>query len=871
MTRGIRLVLWALLLGATAGAQEPEVFLTPFSHLDFYWGGTREECLARGNYIIAKVIKLAKESPQFRFLLEDEDFVANFVETHQGRPELEDLKRLVKQGQIEIAPKWAAIFSGLPDGEIHVRNYTLGKRYAQRVFGVDPQVAHLADIPDFTPQFPQILSQVRVPFLVMTRMGPSDHSLFQWKAPDGSTTLVWNTLKGYGWGTFLTSKTTSDAEKQARFRKDLADVRPTAPGPILMHWGTDLWAPPDDFLQRIQAFQQTSPAPLRVATPLEFFRRVEKTPGLAELSGEIPTSWPNIVSSLPHLWPQIVPATNTLLAAEKFAAIDYALGYGEYPERDFEMLWRKLVEAMDHNHDGQGGAQADGRKAEYEQLAMLRGGEILRDSLRNIAERVRIPAGGGVSVVVFNPLSWPRDDVVRAHVTLFGDPAPGDIAAYRKGMRLLDETGQAIPFQVEESSENISRALQLVFTAKGVPSLGYRTYYLASADQPQAWPETAQIQLDSDNDRRDPRRALGADTVENAFYRVTIDRATGRVTLFDKALNRDVARDMEISAVEERGGNYIGIEPPSGRTVVAVVDEVRVEENNAVRAVVRITAHVADIPVSQKLTLYRDLDRLDVENTVEWKSPRLLRIEQLFPVAAKYPAFDYGVPFGANRADNLIPHTGTHQPDEISMDDWKSSRHIHDWIRAGAAGWGVTIAADHQQIRLAGNVVRAEMVRGTRFTSVKVVHGEEAASPHYPPAGTYVFRYSVSSGAGDWKAAKAYREGMAFNNPLLPVSVVDSLSAKSLPPSQSFCSLDRDNVVISALKKADGDASVLLRVYEIEGRPEEVTVNFLGTVPAFTRTNLLEEDLQQPARKTLQLRPYEIGTARLARGTAQER
>jgi hypothetical protein len=33
----------------------------------------------------------------------------------------------VKQGRIEIAPKWAAIFQELPDGEVHVRNFQIGK------------------------------------------------------------------------------------------------------------------------------------------------------------------------------------------------------------------------------------------------------------------------------------------------------------------------------------------------------------------------------------------------------------------------------------------------------------------------------------------------------------------------------------------------------------------------------------------------------------------------------------------------------------------------------------------------------------------------------------------------------------------------
>lgn len=77
---------------------------SPFSHLDFFWGGTREECLARGNRIIAKAVRLANEHSDFRFLLEDENFVANFVETHGGTRELEDLKRLVHEGRINLPP-----------------------------------------------------------------------------------------------------------------------------------------------------------------------------------------------------------------------------------------------------------------------------------------------------------------------------------------------------------------------------------------------------------------------------------------------------------------------------------------------------------------------------------------------------------------------------------------------------------------------------------------------------------------------------------------------------------------------------------------------------------------------------------------------
>jgi alpha-mannosidase len=336
------------------------------------------------------------------------------------------------------------------------------------------------------------------------------------------------------------------------------------------------------------------------------------------------------------------------------------------------------------------------------------------------------------------------------------------------------------------------------------------------------------------------------------------------VSLFDKALNRDVARDMEIVALEERGGNYIGIEPLSGRTIVGTAEEVSVEENNPVRAVVRVLVRVADIPVVQRLTLYSGLKRLDIENTVEWKTPRFIRLQQLFPLTQANASLHYGVPFGSNAAGNIMPKSGPRAGDEIKNDSWQRSRHIHGWIHAGGNEWGLTLASDHQQIRLGDDVIRAEMLRGTRYTSVKVVRGDEVTSMFYPPAGRYVFRYSLSSAPGDWKTAKSYRAGMNWTSPLAAVLVADRISAKSLPPTRSFCSVKQDNLVISALKKSDLDESLLLRVYEIEGSPVDSAIDFLGAAQSFGETNLLEEDLPGAPRQAVKAGPYAIRTLKLA-------
>ncbi len=155
------------------------------------------------------------------------------------------------------------------------------------------------------------------------------------------------------------------------------------------------------------------------------------------------------------------------------------------------------------------------------------------------------------------------------------------------------------------------------------------------------------------------------------------------------------------------------------------------------------------------------------------------------------------------------------------------------------------------------------MLRGTRFTSVKVVRGDEVTSMQYPVPGKYVFRYSLSASKGTWQAAKAYRFGMGMTNPLLPVSVADDLSEKSLPPTKSFCSLEQDSLVISALKKSDMDGSILLRVYEIEGAPVKSAVQFLGRPAAYGETNLLEEDLSRTERRLLEAGPHSIRTLKM--------
>ena len=104
---------------------------------------------------------------------------------------------------------------------------------------------------------------------------------------------------------------------------------------------------------------------------------------------------------------------------------------------------------------------------------------------------------------------------------------------------------------------------------------------------------------------------------------------------------------------------------------------------------------------------------------------------------------------------------------------------------------------------------------------------------------------------------------MNFTNPLIPVSVVDDVSQKPLPPTQSFLSVEADNLVLSAVKKSDLEPAILVRFYENNGTKSNTPVTFLGKPRNSREVNLLEEDLGHGEQPALAMNPYEIKTIRL--------
>ena len=125
--------------------------------------------------------------------------------------------------------------------------------------------------------------------------------------------------------------------------------------------------------------------------------------------------------------------------------------------------------------------------------------------------------------------------------------------------------------------------------------------------------------------------------------------------------------------------------------------------------------------------------------------------------------------------------------------------------------------------------------------------------------------YAVVPHAGSWQAARIYRAGHEFNNPLIVRKA--AAHAGALPKRWGMLEVSDDRVVVSA-RKPSRDGDFALRVYEATGQSAPgVRVRFMVPVDSARDAYLIEDPGQNLQVRengfSFNLRPYEIKTFRL--------
>ncbi|MBN1916471.1 MAG: hypothetical protein JW889_01075 [Verrucomicrobia bacterium] len=691
--------------------------------------------------------------------------------------------------------------------------------------------------------------------------------------------------------------------------------------------GRDNSPPMFDYVETVKAWNARWAYPrLVMATDLMFFEAFEKE---LAMHAPLPTyrgHWPDTDYALGSTSTAENLGVNRnakamLIAGERMATIAAAVAAHTYPGERIKEAYISTLQFDDHawglDTELGWGYDAHGHeKALYAHRAAAFAEDILTKSVHRIADHVAIKDEGR-HIVVFNALEYARTDVVEVPFTPLractmltrrieppaGDPrAPywtyatavgrltyglpfewiGEGEKMTGGLELVDvQTGTIVPHQIVRvpdasfpmrfSAERHNRAefspresYLLQFVAHEVPAVGYRAYAVVAREGASAPGQEV--------------RAASA-TIENEFYRVTLDERSGAVaSIYDKELGREL-----IDAAAGFGVNEVFARVAASGVVERLRDvTITPMRRGPVAVSLLVTGTLPGMPqVSAEIMLHRGIKRVDFLNRGLKDAAGGRGYFVAFPFAVGRPRFRFEVgPNVVRPIEDQFPGTMTEYyaaQNYVRVDD-------------GGGNWGITWSAREAPIvQLGGNWpeyispahhgVRphgfdhdfltdpAQFTKGHLFSLFAYTNYLTNFAVQQP--GVIRTSYSFTSTRGDGTGGAARRFGWGFCGPMVH-SVIPGPQQGPLPAAHSFCTVDKANVALTTIKRADDDQGLIVRLVETEGVETDVTVD----VPfaAFTKaveTNLVEEGARplpcNGTRFTVHLAPWRVATVRLAR------
>ena len=447
----------------------------------------------------------ARRDPDYKFVLAELDYLKPHFDAHpQDRA---DLLGFIASGRVEIVGgSYNEPNTNLTTAESTIRNAVYGLAYQREVLGADPQSAWMLDAFGFDPGYPGLMAAAGLTSSAWARgpfhqWGPrrsvGDNtrmqfaSEFEWVSPDGRGLLTAYMPNHYGAGWATQAAPDLAAAEQAAYQ-EFSQLAPVAATPnVLLPVGADhvipsRWA---TAIHRDWNARYLWPR-FVTALPREFFAAVRRDAAdrgvwLSPQTRDMNPVYPGKDVSYIDTKQGQRAAEAAVEDGERLATLAWLAG-DRYPAAELDKAWRQLV--FGAHHDAITGTEGDQVYLDLLagwQEAHQRGSAAARQASQYLAGLVdtRPPAGvpeDGQAVVVFSTQSADRAAGL-ATVTLdFAAPGPPWIT-------LAGDDGAAVPFLAEEPQrhpDGTLASLTLTFPARGVPALGYRTYWAAAAPLP---------------------------------------------------------------------------------------------------------------------------------------------------------------------------------------------------------------------------------------------------------------------------------------------------------------------------------------------------------------------------------------------------
>jgi alpha-mannosidase len=840
--------------------QQDTIHMTGNSHIDAAWLWPESETIDVVRRTFSTALQLMNEYPDYTYTQSAAQYNEWIADKYPAMDA--EIKQRIKEGRWEVVGgMWVEPDLNMPDGESQARSLLLGKRWYKQHYGVDVRIGWNPDSFGYNWQLPQIYKRAGVDYFVTQKMTWNDTNqlpfkLFWWQSPDGSKVLA-----------YFPHDYANDNLDPVRLAGDLAVARERAPGLTTMmdlygigdhgggptrtildqgeHWAhaADAVTPKMQF-GLAQTFFTAAEQTIAADSPLWNYQSIAKgykypTPEAGKMV--IPT-WRDemyfeyhrgVMTTQAGHKRNMREAEERTLNAEKLASLAWLDG-DAYPNAQFTDAWKKI--AFNGFHDlaagsGIGIIYKDAQK-EFD-MVRLEDAEASTNALKTIAARINTDSRPGIPILVFNPLAWERDGIVRVEVQLpTANKSQGIIETYPS---VVDDSGKVLPSEVVSQDWQTGRYTLDVLTKK-TPSMGYQVLHVLSNGAPEKHLDTKLV-LQNDN------------------LRVVVDPTTGCITsLFNKRANfESLAPNScgnQLQAFKDTPKDYDAWNIDYGTLDHPIpidgADSVKLLSVGDTKSTIRIERTWQSSHFIQDISLATDADTVVIDNTVDWHETHIL-LKAAFPLAASGPMATYEIPYG------------TIERPTTRNNSWESAKFevpALRWADLGDGKNGFSLLNEEKYgYDAIGNMLRLTLLR----------------SPTWPDPdadrGIQHFRYALYPHAGTWQQAMTERKGYELNYPLQATVVAPHTG--SLPASHSFISVDDDNVILTAVKKSEDDDALILRVYDWSGKPSNAKFTLPPGAISATEVNLMEQPMGSALTVhentvTLPVGPFEIRTLKVA-------
>lgn len=835
-----------------------QIFLMNSSHQDIAWMDAPEKCIIeRDTMLLEPLYEKAIKDPSYRFDIEDALMVKEFINRHPDKKE--GIKQMLSDGRLSCGSSYIQPYEEMYSGEALVRQFYFGAKWLKKEFGYTANTYWNVDVPGRTLQMPQILKKSGTRYMMISR---HDKGLFNWEGPDGSSVMVYSpghyanaytslhksryNATEFLAGNFLEWDTYYSENKSTNIIPLLSDydMSPAEDySPLIKKW-EDI----SELQNEDGKTEQVSLPKFKISTAPNFFETIEKNKlKLNSIMGERPAVWLYIHGPSHQKALKASREGDILLtAAEKFATINALIdqSFIKYPQLELNRAWEAKI-YPDHGWGGKQGQITDAYFAEKFRQARDQAKTILSNSLEDVASKIKTNPRKGIPLVVFNSLSWERNDPVSFNINFNKGETKSIIINNAKGKLIKHQLKS--PQYYEDGS---IQSAQVHFIAHKIPSIGYKTFYLVSSQE----------QL-KDNEKEEQK-----DIFENDFYKILFTEK-GISSIYDKELSKELIDSEKFAAGEvftmaskgHGAGEFSDIQQATmegfDKTGHYTI-EWEIVEQGSVFTSYKMRQPIRNAVVEQIVTIYHPIKKIDFNVALlNWEGVLYREYRMALPLKMDNSKVAYEVPFGMVRVgEDEIKGAAGERHKTICKDI--HPRGIENWIAAQDNEHGVTLSSSvavADYIDPTTEPVKNTILQPILLASRRSCHPE---GNEYLQTGDHSFHFSLSSHKKGWN--NSLRFGKQSNEKLQIVVNPNTYKTAKLPEAMSFFSLDAKNAIISTIKKSEDGNGVILRVYEVDGKEVQTKLSTFSQFESIVPTNLIEDE----SKNALPIQKQELGISK---------